>query len=175
MRVSDADRAAVADLLGRHYSAGRLSAAEFEERLDRAMRATTMADITGLLSDLPDADADSALVPAGSRRQQRKLARIQLEREQLRLRHEQHQHRAAERRWRAQSIRWLLLAVALLIAVTMVVRALSHSAGAWLVLGLLALLWLRRPGTRRTGHGLDRRDSSDSLGADEPGSRESGR
>lgn len=173
MRVSDADRAAVADLLGRHYSAGQLSAAEFEERLDRAMRATTMADITGLLSDLPDADADSPLVPAGSRRQQRKLARIQLDREQLRLRRE-HRRRAAERRRRAQSLRWLLLAVALLIAVTMVVRALSHSAGAWLVLGLLALLWLRRPAARRPGRGLDRRDSGDSPGADEPGSRESG-
>lgn len=169
MRVSDADRAAVADLLGRHYSAGRLNGAEFEERLDRALRATTMADITGLLSDLPDADSYSPQVPSGSRRQQRKLVRIQLEREQLRLRHEQHRHHAAERSRRAQALRWLLLAIALLIAVTMIVRVLSHSAVAWLVLGLVALLWLRRPGPRAPGRRPDREDSADHLSADDPG------
>jgi len=170
MRVSDADRMAVADLLGRHYSAGRLGDAEFEDRLDRAMRATTMADLTGLLSDLPDADAESPLAPGGSRRQQRKLARIQLEREALRLRHEQRHHRAAERRRRAQALRWLLLAAAAVIALLIVARALTHSIGAWLIVGVIVVLWLRRPGTglRSDASALEEADQEDSLAGGGP-------
>ena len=170
MRVSDADRMAVADLLGRHYSAGRLGDAEFEDRLDRAMRATTMADLTGLLSDLPDADAESPLAPGGSRRQQRKLARIQLEREALRLRHEQRHHRAAERRRRAQALRWLLLAAAAVIALLIVARALTHSIGAWLIVGVIVVLWLRRPGTalRSDASRLEEADQDDGLAGGGP-------
>jgi len=53
MRISDADRAEVADRLSRHYSDGRLDQAEFNERLDRAMKAKTQSDLTGLFADLP--------------------------------------------------------------------------------------------------------------------------
>jgi hypothetical protein len=54
MRVSDADRAAVADRLARHYGDGRLDKAEFDERVTRAMAARTFGDLQGLFDDLPD-------------------------------------------------------------------------------------------------------------------------
>jgi hypothetical protein len=53
MRVSDAERAAVADRLAKHYADGRLDQAEFDRRMDQAMRATTQADLSGLFHDLP--------------------------------------------------------------------------------------------------------------------------
>jgi hypothetical protein len=56
MRISDADRAEVADRLSKHYSDGRLDQAEFNERLDRAMNAKTRADLNGLFADLPATD-----------------------------------------------------------------------------------------------------------------------
>lgn len=56
MRISDADRAEVADRLSKHYSDGRLDQAEFNERLDRAMNAKTQADLNGLFADLPATD-----------------------------------------------------------------------------------------------------------------------
>ena len=54
MRVSDADRADVADRLARHYGDGRLDQAEFDDRISRAMTAKTVADFQGLFDDLPD-------------------------------------------------------------------------------------------------------------------------
>jgi hypothetical protein len=54
MRVSHADRTEVADRLSRHYADGRLDEDEFNERLDRAMKAKTHADLHGLFADLPD-------------------------------------------------------------------------------------------------------------------------
>lgn len=53
LRVSDADRAHVADQLSKHYGDGRLDEAEFNERLEKAMNAKTQADLGGLLDDLP--------------------------------------------------------------------------------------------------------------------------
>ena len=53
MRISDADRAEMADHLSKQYGEGRLDQSEFNERLDRAMRAKTQSDLTGLLIDLP--------------------------------------------------------------------------------------------------------------------------
>jgi hypothetical protein len=53
LRVSDAERAEVADSLSRHHGDGRLDQVTFNERLDRAMNATTQADLAGLLADLP--------------------------------------------------------------------------------------------------------------------------
>ena len=62
MRISDADRAEVADRLSKHYSDGRLDQAEFNERLDRAMNAKTQADLNGLFADLPPtAEPDKAV------------------------------------------------------------------------------------------------------------------
>jgi uncharacterized protein DUF1707 len=57
MRVSDAERAEVADLLGRHYSDGRLDKQEFDERVARAMSAKTRGDLDGLFDDLPEFDS----------------------------------------------------------------------------------------------------------------------
>ncbi len=57
LRVSDAERQAVADRLAEHYSAGRLDHAEFDERAGRAMGAKTRADLAGLLDDLPGTGA----------------------------------------------------------------------------------------------------------------------
>jgi DUF1707 SHOCT-like domain len=53
LRVSDAERAEVADRLSRHFSDGRLDQAEFDERLGRAMSAKTQSDLHGLFTDLP--------------------------------------------------------------------------------------------------------------------------
>jgi hypothetical protein len=60
MRVSDAERAAVADRLAKHYADGRLDQAEFDRRMDQAMRATTQADLSGLFHDLPGTEPAKA-------------------------------------------------------------------------------------------------------------------
>lgn len=55
IRVSDAERGAVADRLAAHYAEGRLDQAEFDDRVSRTMAAKTRGDLTGLFDDLPDA------------------------------------------------------------------------------------------------------------------------
>jgi len=54
LRVSDAERQAVADRLGEHFAEGRLDQDDFDERAGRAMSAKTRADLSGLFDDLPD-------------------------------------------------------------------------------------------------------------------------
>jgi hypothetical protein len=66
MRVSDAERAEVADRLAVHYSDGRLDRAEFDERVARAMSAKTRADLNGLFDDLPDTDVAPGAASPGS-------------------------------------------------------------------------------------------------------------
>jgi hypothetical protein len=66
MRVSDADRQAVADRLAEHYGDGRLDQAEFDDRVGRAMSAKTQADLTALFHDLPETGAPA--VPDAPRR-----------------------------------------------------------------------------------------------------------
>ena len=56
IRASDADRDRVAALLREHHAAGRLTAEEFNERLDVALHARTMGELDELLADLPHAD-----------------------------------------------------------------------------------------------------------------------
>jgi hypothetical protein len=79
MRVSDAERQAVADRLAEHYGDGRLDHAEFDERVGRAMSAKTRADLRGLFDDLPEhgvpADAASPGSPAPARRKRRHSGR----------------------------------------------------------------------------------------------------
>jgi hypothetical protein len=53
LRVSDAERDAVAAELAEHLKDGRLQVAEFDERVGRAIGARTRGDLDGLLSDLP--------------------------------------------------------------------------------------------------------------------------
>jgi hypothetical protein len=55
-RASDADRDRTAALLREHHAAGRLTAEEFHERLDRAYAAKTLGDLDELLADLPGID-----------------------------------------------------------------------------------------------------------------------
>lgn len=56
IRASDDDRERVAALLREHHAVGRLSAEEFDERLDRAFAAKTLGDLDELLADLPGID-----------------------------------------------------------------------------------------------------------------------
>jgi Flp pilus assembly protein TadB len=63
MRISDAERAEVADLLSKHYGDGRLDQAEFNQRLDQAMRAKTYADLDGLFADLPRTEEEAVEGP----------------------------------------------------------------------------------------------------------------
>jgi GntR family transcriptional regulator len=60
LRVSDAERQAVADRLAEHFAAGRLDQAEFDDRARRAMSAKTRGDLRGLFADLSETGA-----PAG--------------------------------------------------------------------------------------------------------------
>lgn len=65
MRASDADRDRAASALREHHAVGRLTAEEFNERLDAAYAAKTMGDLEQLLSDLPAADSYQLPVPSG--------------------------------------------------------------------------------------------------------------
>ena len=53
LRASDADRDAVADLLRTAHAEGRLTVEELYERLDAALAARTMGELTPLTADLP--------------------------------------------------------------------------------------------------------------------------
>ncbi len=53
MRVSDADREAVAESLARHVAAGRLTVDEHAERLDECFRARTAGELGAVLRELP--------------------------------------------------------------------------------------------------------------------------
>lgn len=56
VRASDADRDRTAALLREHHAAGRLTAEEFHERLDKAYAAKTLGELDELLADLPGID-----------------------------------------------------------------------------------------------------------------------
>jgi len=71
MRVSDAERQAVADRLAEHFSSGRLDQAEFDERIGKAMSAKTRADVNGLFDDLPETGAPAATDPTAGQLRRR--------------------------------------------------------------------------------------------------------
>ncbi|HTP17429.1 MAG TPA: DUF1707 domain-containing protein [Streptosporangiaceae bacterium] len=130
LRVSDAERAEAADRLAKHYSDGRLDQAELDERLDRAMKATTGADLTGLFDDLPGTEASEARVRQGPQRQEQPPGGYPRQ-----LAHPRHSA-------------FFLLAV-ILITVT-VGQALVWRFSPWLLIALLALLcWRYEPWHRR--------------------------
>lgn len=52
-RASDAEREWFCEVLERHFADGRLSRDEFDERLDRALRARSLRELYALVSDLP--------------------------------------------------------------------------------------------------------------------------
>jgi hypothetical protein len=64
LRAADADRAAVAEALGAHMSAGRLTVAEYDERLTRAYAARTYGELAELTTDLPAAEPRPYAAPA---------------------------------------------------------------------------------------------------------------
>jgi hypothetical protein len=78
IRASDADRDKTAQLLREHHAEGRLTAEEFDERLDRALVAKTIGELDELLSDLPAIDlyrlpaAGITPAPPGARRNPRR-------------------------------------------------------------------------------------------------------
>ena len=113
LRVSDAERAEVADRLAKHYGDGRLDQAEFNERLDQATQAKTQADLSGVLADLPETDAPGTQTPAPVARQ----------------------------RTRRPYHRILFLALVILITAA-AGQALVHFYVPWLLIGLLVFLWL---------------------------------
>lgn len=53
LRAGDADRAAVATVLGRHMADGRLTVAEYDERVARAYASRTYGELDELTGDLP--------------------------------------------------------------------------------------------------------------------------
>jgi Flp pilus assembly protein TadB len=120
MRVSDAERAEVADRLSKHYSDGRLDEAEFNERIDQAMRAKTHANLSGLLDDLP-ASEPSGTPKAGHT--SGTAAPVPGPRPARR------NHRFLE---------LVLIVVVAVIAWNILV----HSFIPWLLIGVIAVLWL---------------------------------
>ncbi len=56
IRASDADRDRTAALLREHLAAGRLTAEEFNDRLDRTYAARTLGELDDILMDLPAID-----------------------------------------------------------------------------------------------------------------------
>jgi len=53
LRAGDTERTAVATALGRHMAEGRLTVAEYDERVARAYAARTYGDLAELTADLP--------------------------------------------------------------------------------------------------------------------------
>jgi len=63
LRVSDAEREAVAGRLAEHFAAGRLDQAEFDDRVGRAMSAKTRGDLSELFADLSETGAPAVPAP----------------------------------------------------------------------------------------------------------------
>jgi hypothetical protein len=140
-RISDAERAEVSDRLSQHYSDGRLDEAEFGKRLDQAMNAVTQSDLNGLFDDLPDGAAGHG-GPAGSGRSTPDRAG----------------RRAGGPEWagpagrsRRPASRFLKLAVLIVVAV-IVGQALTHLFIPWILIAVVAFVWLRHRGPRRHRH-----------------------
>jgi len=56
LRASDADRERTAQLLREHHAVGRLTAEEFNSRVEKALEARTLGELDELLADLPAID-----------------------------------------------------------------------------------------------------------------------
>jgi hypothetical protein len=67
IRASDGDREAVIAQLGEHTGAGRLTLAEFEERVAGITSARTLADLDQVLVDLPAASSPRPAAAPGRR------------------------------------------------------------------------------------------------------------
>jgi hypothetical protein len=56
LRASDADRDRTASLLREHHAVGRLTAEEFNDRVEKTFAARTLVELDELLADLPAID-----------------------------------------------------------------------------------------------------------------------
>ena len=56
LRASDADRERTAQMLREHHAVGRLTAEEFNGRLEKVFQSRTLGDLDALLADLPAID-----------------------------------------------------------------------------------------------------------------------
>ncbi|MEE2057493.1 DUF1707 SHOCT-like domain-containing protein [Rhodococcus artemisiae] len=59
IRIGDTERAEALNLLGEHFSHGRLNLSEFEERSAQATAATTRGELEILFTDLPHVAANT--------------------------------------------------------------------------------------------------------------------
>lgn len=152
MRVGDAERAAIADRLAHHFSDGRLDEAELNDRLDRAMRAKTMGDLTGLLADLPETEpAIPPVQPPPGGKHHQKMLKMQLNQERLRLQHVQRERRRTVRHERFRTLRWLPVLIGAIVLAAIVLHWVTHSIVALVVIGLIAIVWLRGRDRRYRG------------------------
>jgi hypothetical protein len=117
MRVSDAERQSMSELLSRHYADGRLDDGEFQERLEKAMSAKTRADLGGLTYDLPRLDVQGPVAPQGL-----------------------HRHRP----WIFYALIWLAVWCAVATAASLAGSFWMPHFGFLLFLGVLALFIIRR-------------------------------
>jgi hypothetical protein len=121
IRVSDAERTEVADRLSKHYGDGRLDQSEFNERMEQAMSAKTQGDFAGLFADLPDlTETATDAAPVPVTR---------------------------------PPSRSPMYRIAMLVLIVLVAAAIGHflvhSFVPWLLLGLIAFLWLRNHESHR--------------------------
>jgi Flp pilus assembly protein TadB len=131
LRASDAERTEVADRLSRHYQDGRLDQAEFNERLDRAMNAKTRADFNGLFADLPELpDQHDQHDQSGPARQSGNPPPF-------------NPGRVPQRRGQRNSLSYFLFIGAVVVVAIVVAHSLVHSVFPWLLIAILAVLWLR--------------------------------
>ncbi len=74
LRASDTDRQAVAEQLRAAQDEGRLSLAEYDERLRQAYAAVTFADLKPLTSDIPSTAPEKQDASAVTRRERGRMA-----------------------------------------------------------------------------------------------------
>jgi hypothetical protein len=75
-RVSDADRDRALSELSEAFQAGRITADEFDQRSEHALRARTGNELTALLADLPVANVPATPTPVPGRAQRIVAARV---------------------------------------------------------------------------------------------------
>ncbi|TSD97387.1 DUF1707 domain-containing protein [Skermania sp. ID1734] len=67
VRIGTADREKALAVLSEHFSAGRLSIAEFDERSSQIAKAITRGELDSIFADLPAQQDDSTPQPAKSK------------------------------------------------------------------------------------------------------------
>jgi hypothetical protein len=141
MRVSDAERAEVADRLSQHFGDGRLDQEEFDKRLSQTMGATTQSDLHGLFADLPDDSPEAESAGAGSPGTGSKDTKPSrtgpLGAGLLGGAPPRSAGRNRPRRYRH------MLAIILIIVIAVAVGHALAQVAPWLVIAVLAFLWLR--------------------------------